>query len=662
MPRRRAKRFPVNPLSVAIAAAFLAQPGAVTAQSRFDLADLDGASGLRVVATEEFWAIGQPMDGIGDFNGDGFDDIAFSTGSAAGFHSFVVFGTDSGVASLTTPMLDGPNGFVISPGVSAAAAGDFNGDGFADVTVSNIYANGFRGETYIVFGTDSIVASPLDPSTLTWNTGLILQGESADDYSGLTIAGAGDFNGDGLDDVAVSAFDLVSSFQNRQCYLVFGRRIRSLPPPPVTFKLSSLNGFNGIEIVSNAGPSRPCVEFGGRGDVNGDGFDDLLVRDDLRERIHLIFGRATPRLSPPTEFDVQDIDGSNGFSFTLENSLAAPSLSAMSDVDGDGFADPVIGDLGATVGGNANAGKAYVVFGREDFATALIDLQTLDGDDGFAVQGEEESARLGSAASGVGDINGDGFDDILVGKARPPTEPGEALLVFGGADGFPASVSPGELDGRNGLTFEGVANGDRTGLTVGSAGDFNGDGLFDLLISAPYADPGSNADAGLVYVVFGNGSPRATSNSVSQPPEFAEDGPGSGVQLEAMLADGVYVDEEPFAGAAVVGNLATPGQGEWQYSLDGTVWNSVPLAPSDTNALVLDTQSRLRFASADGFSGTPGALVARMWDGNWRTVGNDVDIESAVGAFGGFAGDAHLVSIDVEVVAGELIFRNGFGE
>jgi len=165
------------------------------------------------------------------------------------------------------------------------------------------------------------------------------------------------------------------------------------------------------------------------------------------------------------------------------------------DVNGDGVADLVVGASKASPGGEAS-GACYVVFGRRGFPAA-IDLAELDGTQGFVVHGAVPGERAGFDVSAAGDVNGDGIGDLVVGTSAREGR-GRAYVVYGAAR-FPAALDLAALRGGEGCTILG----DRCGESVAAAGDVNADGAGDLVVGAPFADPGGRADAGETYVVFG---------------------------------------------------------------------------------------------------------------------------------------------------------------
>ena len=162
------------------------------------------------------------------------------------------------------------------------------------------------------------------------------------------------------------------------------------------------------------------------------------------------------------------------------------SVASAGDVNGDGFADLIVGAPGADPHGS-DSGASYVVFGKAAGFGANLDLSTLDGANGFKLSGVAADDCSGSSVASAGDVNGDGFADLIVGA--PGADPhgansGASYVVFGKAAGFGANLDLSTLDGANGFKLSGVAAGDRSGCSVASAGDVNGDGFADLIVGA----------------------------------------------------------------------------------------------------------------------------------------------------------------------------------
>jgi len=150
---------------------------------------------------------------------------------------------------------------------------------------------------------------------------------------------------------------------------------------------------------------------------------------------------------------------------------------------------------------------------------ASIDLSTLDGSNGFVLKGIDEDDFCGREVSGVGDINGDGFADVIIGAygADPigTTFAGECYIVFGNNSGFSSSLDLSALDGTNGFLLGAIDTFDAVERAVSGAGDVNGDGIDDLIMSAYGGDPNGNASAGETYVIFGRTNPFPSSFDLS---------------------------------------------------------------------------------------------------------------------------------------------------
>ncbi|MBK7824902.1 Ig-like domain-containing protein [Nannocystis sp.] len=337
--------------------------------------------------------------------------------------------------------------------------------------------------------------------------GFAIDGATADDYSGRAVHHIGDLNKDGFGDLLVASPSAAGN--TGRAYVVFGR---SAGDPVLLAKLEDLNA--GFEITGEAAGDIAGTSVSGAGDVNGDGIPDILIgapkaatNGIASGAAYVVFGKAD---STPVFLELVAL-GEGGFQIVGEASqhFAGHSVQRAGDVNGDGLADLVIGAYGAEPNGILS-GRAYVVFGRDaGKPTALKDISAGSGG-GFTINGEAAFDFAGSAVAGAGDVNGDGLDDVIVGAYGSDIvadTAGRAYVVFGKASATPVDLKK-VAGGLGGFAIDGELAFDVAGQAVGGAGDFNGDGLADLLVGAPLADAGSK-DAGRSYLVFGKKSTEA---------------------------------------------------------------------------------------------------------------------------------------------------------
>ncbi len=526
---RATTRKQIAPLMV-LSLVGLATP-ALAQHAVVELSSLDGSSGFVLNGVDAFDYSGGSVSIAGDVNGDGVDDLligAFRTDRNGDYSgaSYVVFGA-SGVGSngtLELSTLDGGNGFVLN-GVAAydrssfsvSAAGDVNGDGIDDLLIGAYGADPndyYSGTSYVVFGVSGVGSSgTLELSTLDGNNGFVLNGVNAFDDSGISVSAAGDVNGDSVDDVLIGASGADSNGSDSGAsYVVFGA---SGIGSSGTLELSSLDGSNGFVLNGVDAFDQSGISVSNAGDVNGDGVDDLLIGaatagSGVRYSYgasYVVFGASG--LGGSGTVELSALDGNNGFVLNGVNPFAQSgrSVSAAGDVNSDGIDDLLIGAFRIYTN-DISSSVSYVVFGASEVGNSgTLELSSLDGSNGFVVNGPTRFDYSSISVSAAGDVNGDGVDDLMIGAVGDSFGldygSGASYVVFGARGvGSSGQLELSSLDGNNGIVFNGMATDDRSGRSVSGAGDVNGDGVDDLLIGSNRADTNGN-NFGASYVVFG---------------------------------------------------------------------------------------------------------------------------------------------------------------
>jgi hypothetical protein len=267
---------------------------------------------------------------------------------------------------------------------------------------------------------------------------------------------------------------------------------------PASFDLTTLNGANGFVVSGGRSIDYQLGEaVSTAGDINGDGKADLVLGarrfSDGEGAAFVIFGQS----SFPAAFNLTTLNGTNGFVVTgIPPGDTMPGLvGTAGDVNGDGKDDLVLGAPGT---GSEAPGAAYVIFGQSNFP-ASFSIATLNGINGFVVNGDGDTKRLGWSAKTAGDINGDGKADLVLGAPYTYSNFRGAAYVIFGQSSFPAFFNLSKLNGTNGFVVNGVDSRRFLGVSVNTAGDINGDGKADLVV-------GTFGRMGYALLIFGQSS------------------------------------------------------------------------------------------------------------------------------------------------------------
>ena len=473
----------------------------------FRVSDLDGTNGI--VLYGEF-AMGRTgggeeldVDAAGDVNGDGIQDfIVGTTGMDTSFDgpfnnqrvtrdgsAYIVFGTASGFPpNIDLALLNGTNGFIVrndtdfrsfpSTGASVSSTGDINGDGIDDLMISDPFRStslgSELGHIYIIFGRRSGFSREVLISSLDGSNGFTVIGVDPFERPGYGIDNIGDFNGDGIDDIALSEGSGSRSTFTGKCHVLYGTRSGF----PAVIRVNELNGSNGFTIVGdNATTGKIGYYVSGLGDVNGDNINDLVIGGQ-KDRKFVVFGRNT---SFPVTLDVSSLNGTNGFAVEHSSATLSRVVGKTGDINADGFNDITFSNQ-------------YVLFGRAVFPS-VVDLNTLDGTNGFTFDGVSINGL-----EFAGDFNNDGIDDLIINLRN-------SVSLLYGKSSWDASITLASASVAT-ISF-GLDLGEGRNIATSHAGDVNNDGIDDIIIGKynVMSSYDIDAPAPTFFVVFGQDIP-----------------------------------------------------------------------------------------------------------------------------------------------------------
>ena len=363
-------------------------------------------------------------------------------------------------------------------GISVATAGDVNGDGFSDVIVGAwTFDDGQvdEGRAFLYLGSAAGLA--LTPS---WTA----EGDQTGAFFGTSVATAGDVNGDGFADVMVGApqFDNGQTDEGR-AFVYHGSSSGLGASPAWTAEGDQATAYFGYGI-------------GTAGDVNGDGFSDVIVGAEAYDNgqtdegiAHVYLGSASGLAATPV--------------WTVESNQAGAffglAVGTAGDVNGDGFSDVIVG-APAFTNGQSGEGRAFVYHGSPSGPIPLP---------AWTAESDQAGASFGYSVATAGDVNGDGFSDVIVGAYNydnGETNEGRAYVYFGSGIGLAPSPAWTRESDQASAGF---------GVSVATAGDVNGDGFADVIVGAYRYDNGET-DEGRAFVYHGSAAGPSTARRVDR--------------------------------------------------------------------------------------------------------------------------------------------------
>jgi hypothetical protein len=360
----------------------------------------------------------------GDINGDGYSDVIIGAPGCENGQTdegivYIYHGSESGLTSYSTYQRE-VNQASAQFGFSVSTAGDVNGDGYSDIIASALYYDGGQtdeGKVFVYHGSPSGLSSTPD-----WDQEL----NQAYAQYGFAVSTAGDVNGDGYSDVIVGApyYDN-AQVDEGQVFAYYGSS-GGLASDWSWYKRSNTANARFGFSVSTAG------------DANGDGYSDVLVGTPY-------WNNGMAAMYMGTSGGIYDVpiwgpsEGTTWIRFGY-------SLACAGDINGDGYSDVIVGAPEYS-DGQTYEGRAYVYYGNSSGASSTAD---------WTVESDQANAYLGQCVATAGDVNGDGFSDVIVGAPNyddTQTDEGKAYLYFGAIDTF---ITTSDED--NAISFDGISS------------------------------------------------------------------------------------------------------------------------------------------------------------------------------------------------------------
>jgi hypothetical protein len=496
----------------------------------------------------------------------------------------------------------------------AQNVGDVNGDGFDDIELTNL-----SGTRYVVYGGDRLGLVNVSQMTVAGNTfGFVITGSNQ-----LQPTRGGDINGDGLSDLLIG--------NGANSYIVFGKTTSI-----GQVALASL-GTNGFAFTSTSSINEPSVV----GDVNGDGYEDILFNNSSTSTNYLVFGGTnfTPggSVALPTGTSGTLATGTGtGTSYVnisgggFNSGGILPTLHG--DFNGDGYSDFALAQVPTS---GIGTGPVYVYYGSSTVAAwSNATLTSPTNGRGFVISGLTGENSIKFSTTNAGDINGDGLDDIAFSDGVT-----RAFVMFGKTNSTSVNVS--DLAAGNGGFI--MSGGTVTDTDV--VGDFNGDGLADMVVSNESLSVGGSSPVGGAYLVYGRTATTALKlDALTATEGFRINGlsanAGLGYKLGRTAIGGGDINGDGLADLVITTYGGETASGVAQGGITRVVYGGVTLL----EPMVFQTANgdAIGTTGADALPGTSGNNQLVGGDGNDTLTGNG----GADVLYGGRGNDTIVVNAD----------------
>ncbi|MCY1636693.1 MBG domain-containing protein [Marinifilum sp. D737] len=391
---------------------------------------MDSDPDLILKGDVKYARLGTDLSIAGDVNNDGYNDVLISANGISDY-AYIYYGGPGfdGIADITISNEDGK-----SFGTSCEIVGDVNNDGFDDVLIGDSGYSSYTGRAHLYFG----------GASMDTNADAIWNGQGNYDYFGGTVEGVGDINGDGFDDMMVGASNFYYYTEKGQSYIFYGGT--NMP--------SSANlTLEGDAENDSFGSAHRL------GDLNKDGYNDFAVSALGESSVYIYYGASGIN----SVYDLKIHGSFTGNEF-------GTSVSNAGDVNNDGYDDLIVGAKAY----NNNTGRAYIYYGGEPADNVADVIMT----------GETADDLFGVSVSGVGDVNKDGYDDVIVSAYGYDNKKGRTYIYYGGTN----------MDNVADVVMTGYRVRDLFGLSVSGVGDVNNDGYDDVIVGVSNENARGYAD------------------------------------------------------------------------------------------------------------------------------------------------------------------------